>query len=404
MLIDAELNTTISLECHYCNEKDDQEPKIWYRQDRYQSEKPIEISLDMDNNITYNRIHVTPEFSLLIRDYDLKDEGLYRCHGANGQEEEWKFNYRLESIFKDIEGIYREKGNLTDWEKYHETNLAPVSLRFKVSSMPSLVKIREMGVELEIVSEWGPWSPCERCIRKKGWKTRVAMCRVKRTMNRKPIEGQGENISVVFMKSPMWPCRSIALYDAYPEIGKATKNLPEFMLEEKCKRCPPLKKYKKDKFRYKKRYVLAEDAHLTIACPEASMDTEVVWKKDKVTLKKGTGHSFRRKDPEPRVLVDTFATLYLLGVTEAEAGNYTCYVDKVNMLKVKVIVVSRSRLLTRAFLRHVGYLGFILLMSSFCYCAGLVIVCRQRNKFTITDYKEIEARENDKADFFESDA
>lgn len=98
-------------------------------------------------------------------------------------------------------------------------------------------------------------------------------------------------------------------------------------------------------------------------------------------MKKGKGQSLRKKDPEPRIMVDTFATLYLLGkliakktyiinyseliivsffllfgfvffflylgVSQAEAGNYTCYVDKVNMLKVKVIVVSRSLLLSQ---------------------------------------------------------
>ncbi|XP_068993213.1 uncharacterized protein [Neodiprion pinetum] len=228
LLVDAEVDTTILLECHYCNEKDDQVPKIWYLQDRYQSTTEAEISWGMENNMSYNRIHVTPELSLVIKDFEAKDAGLY-----------------------------------------------------------------------------------------------------------------------------------------------------------------------------KKRYVLAEDAHLTITCPESNMETDVVWKKDNIGLKKGTGQSVRSKDPEPRVLVDTYGTLYLLGVTQAEAGNYTCYVDKVNMLKVKVIVVSRSLILSRAFLRHVGYLGFILLMGSFCYCAGLVITCYHRDKFTVTDYKQIEARENNKADFFD---
>lgn len=48
-----------------------------------------------------------------------------------------------------------------------------------------------------------------------------------------------------------------------------------------------------------------------------------------------------------------------------------------------------------AFLRHVGYLGIILLISSFFYCAGLVAVFRQRDRFIITDYKEIKTHNND---------
>lgn len=41
--------------------------------------------------------------------------------------------------------------------------------------------------------------------------------------------------------------------------------------------------------------------------------SQVIWKKDTLTLKKGTGQSFRKKDTEIRVMVDTFSTLYLIG-------------------------------------------------------------------------------------------
>jgi len=28
-----------------------------------------------------------------------------------------------------------------------------------------------------------------------------------------------------------------------------------------------------------------------------------------------------------------------------------------------------------------GYLGFIIFLTSLCYCAGIIIACRQRTKF-----------------------
>lgn len=34
-----------------------------------------------------------------------------------------------------------------------------------------------------------------------------------------------------------------------------------------------------------------------------------------------------------------------------------------------------------AFFRHLGYLGIIIFLTSICYCAGIVITCRQRDKF-----------------------
>lgn len=45
----------------------------------------------------------------------------------------------------------------------------------------------------------------------------------------------------------------------------------------------------------------------------SSTASQVIWKKDTLTLKKGTTQSFRKKDKEARVMVDTFSTLYLTG-------------------------------------------------------------------------------------------
>lgn len=86
-------------------------------------------------------------------------------------------------------------------------------------------------------------------------------------------------------------------------------------------------------------------------------------------MEKGVRRSSRKLDPEARVIVDAFGTLYLIGifityihinfifyifhiflftdVSTEEEGNYTCYVNNVNMLQVKVIVISKARLLTQ---------------------------------------------------------
>lgn len=39
------------------------------------------------------------------------------------------------AILKDISGEYVEEGNLTEWEKYRETYLRPVTTRFAVSKL-----------------------------------------------------------------------------------------------------------------------------------------------------------------------------------------------------------------------------------------------------------------------------
>ncbi|XP_063986437.1 uncharacterized protein LOC135167304 [Diachasmimorpha longicaudata] len=383
LLVDAELESTLGLECHFCNEASDSQPRVWYFQDRLEGEEEKEVDLGMANNMSSNKIHLTPELNLIIKDFNLNDAGIYRCHGGLGQDVENKFNYRVEPISKDVLDIGTAKGNISDWEKYREVNLRPVTLRLAVSKMKPLAEIRAAGVSLEIVSEWSVWSPCQKCKGKKGIKTSKGQCRIKRSLeNRTMVTEDADHIVKFFSKSPLLPCKSLILEAEFPAISSATKHLPEFILEEKCKKCPREKKAKKNKFKYKKRYTLADGAHLALVCPESTLESQIVWRKDSIVLKKGTGRSFRKKDKEARVMVDTFSTLYLIGVSSHEEGNYTCYVDDVRMMQVKIRVVSKSRLLTQAFFRHMGYLGFIFLLTSFCYCGGLIIACRKKNRFT----------------------
>ncbi|XP_077278576.1 uncharacterized protein LOC143906367 [Temnothorax americanus] len=381
LLIGAESKTNIMLACHYCNEHEEPQPKIWYYQDRYREESEKEVELGMDNNVSYSRVYVTPDLSLVVKNFTVTDAGVYRCHGEEGQEKENKYNYRIEPILKDIGGEFIEKGNITEWEKYRETYLWPVTMRFAVSKMRDLADIREEGVTLRAVSEWGPWSSCKQCIYNRGIKTSRGYCRLKRNIN----SASEKNDSIVihfFRGSPILPCKSVLLQNEFPSISRVVRYLPEFILTEPCKKCPRVKKRRKgEKFRYAKRYVLAEGAHLAVSCPESSTASQVIWKKDTLTLKKGMGQSFRKKDEEARVMVDTFSTLYLTDVSKEEQGNYTCYVDNINMMRLKIIVVSKTRLLTQAFFRHLSYLGFIIFLTSLCYCAGVIMACRQRIKF-----------------------
>lgn len=56
----------------------------------------------MDNNISYNRIYTTPDLSLVIKSLSIVDAGIYRCHGEEGQEEENKYNYRVERKIDNV--------------------------------------------------------------------------------------------------------------------------------------------------------------------------------------------------------------------------------------------------------------------------------------------------------------
>lgn len=122
-----------------------------------------EVELGMDNNVSYNRIYVTLDLSLVIKNIGRADAGIYRCHGQEGQEKEYKFNYRIErnivyihnsipsfnknnrikglnnniengilAIFKDQSDTFIERGNISIWEEYRVINLLSVTTRFAV--------------------------------------------------------------------------------------------------------------------------------------------------------------------------------------------------------------------------------------------------------------------------------
>nr|XP_031846344.1 uncharacterized protein LOC116432949 [Nomia melanderi] len=334
----------------------------------------------MDNNISYNRVYTTPDLSLVIKHLEIADAGIYLCHGEEGQEAENKYNYRIEPVFKDYSIVHTEQGNITEWEKYREIYLATITTRFAVSQMSELAEIRDVGITLHVISEWTLWSPCEHCIGNRGYKTNVGKCRLKRFINATIGNNSDSSIVKFFRKSPMLPCKSIVLEHEFPGVSTAVRYLPDFVLKEQCKKCVGGKK-KSRRYRYVKRFVLAEGAYLTVVCPESSLDTQVSWKKDSITLEKGVRRSFRKLDPNVRVIVDAFGTLYLIDVSVHEGGNYTCTVDNVNVMQLNVVVVPKTRLLTQEFLRHLGYLGFIFFLCSLCYCSGLVHTYRRRHQF-----------------------
>ncbi|XP_043477867.1 uncharacterized protein LOC122508519 [Leptopilina heterotoma] len=126
----------------------------------------------MDNNMSLNRIHVSPQLTLIIKDFSLNDSGIYRCHGKQKEEMDQKFNYRLEAVYEFESTESLPRGNLSDWQKYQETYLIPVTMRFAVSKMKEISLIRKAGITMELISEWGPWSPCENCKFGKGYKIR----------------------------------------------------------------------------------------------------------------------------------------------------------------------------------------------------------------------------------------
>ncbi|XP_066258544.1 uncharacterized protein [Euwallacea similis] len=403
-LVDAVEGQTLILRCRFCNEQHSNQPKNWYKVDELGLSEAREVQLDLTSNAAQNRISVNHKHSLIIKNFSHVDVGFYYCVNFVGQSNDEKFNFLVDLVTLDRNHSV-ERGLMTDWSIYHDNFFGPVNNLLKISEAPEFVYLREeLKIHAELTTQWGSWGPCEACGRPQGdgRMTKTGLCRIKLT----PYGNLSMNLTSderYLLHAPAISCRSLRIFRMFPHIGNYTCNIPNFVLEERCVgSCNPdaedvnkgWKVGKSTSFKYRKHSVLKNGDHITFICPEASLDNKVVWRRNGKPLKRGD-NSF------PDVMVDTFDTLYLIKVTSDTAGNYSCYVDDIKMEQIIIYVYTKSKFLTKELLRYLIYLGFILFLSSFCYCAGLVITWRKRHLFkTYSELKE----EDPKSDYEEMES
>ncbi|KAK9872138.1 hypothetical protein WA026_016192 [Henosepilachna vigintioctopunctata] len=252
----------------------------------------------------------------------------------------------------------------------------PINYLFKNSLSPEYVYIREnLKLSLELKSDWESWGPCEVC-------------------------GRDE---IFLFNAFEVSCRSLLLKKLTPTIFNSTRIVPDFTEIHHCEGiCNPdaeganagWKVGKAKSYKYRKTVVMSDGDHLTLICPESTLENNVVWKKNGMELKRGESVKPEKFGEEPRILVDTFSTLYLVEVTSTEEGNYTCLVDNIKMEQVIIFIVSKSRLFSALFVRHLLYLGFVLSLTLTCYIGGVVVACKKRYTFKTYKILKNEAKES----------
>lgn len=77
------------------------------------------------------------------------------------------------------------------------------------------------------------------------------------------------------------------------------------------------------------------------------MENVVIWRQNGRTLERGKYVISKDNLDEPHVMVDSYGTLYLTDVTISEEGNYTCQVDDIKMQQVRIVIVSKTNIISR---------------------------------------------------------
>lgn len=92
------------------------------------------------------------------------------------------------------------------------------------------------------------------------------------------------------------------------------------------------------------------------------------------------------------VMLDAFGTLYLVGVTVAETGNYTCYIDGNRTQEVLVAVRKSSLFASQVFVRHLYYLYYVFTLYFVVFSARVYYAFLKRHTFLkITENDVIES-------------
>uniref|UniRef100_A0A6P7FYK3 Uncharacterized protein LOC114334086 isoform X1 n=1 Tax=Diabrotica virgifera virgifera TaxID=50390 RepID=A0A6P7FYK3_DIAVI len=380
-LVDATLGSNITLKCTFCDEVDDGQAKNWFKSDRLGT-KAKELTPGMENDREFNRIVVNNDHSLSIFNVSMPDRGVYYCRNLEMKEINMGTNYYIDII--DTFSGEPETGNLSDWKTYYEEFMSPLNKLLLESEGYDFVHARQdLKLSMELYTYWEPFSKC-LCDQPGGkrQKKKRGLCRIKLRRNGTYDNTDDADVSYV-LKGHEISCRSRRLEQIFPDISNRTRVIPDFVQVEMCVETCTLddngenrgwKVGKTKGFKYRKTFVLMEKSHLTLVCPESTLDNSVVWRKRGKSLKPGDASY-------SHMYVDSFNILYLVNVTNEEEGNYTCQVDDIQMQRINIFIVKKSKFLSGELTRHMGYLGCILLLTVPCYFAGLTVTWWRRRTF-----------------------
>lgn len=389
-LIDVELGLTVRLECNFCGVKDDLHGKIWIYKNRSQSVEPIEVETSMESNTSFQKYTLTPDHILTIQNFTFVDSGIYSCNQVNDKNQN-QFTYVLEATFdKSMPKV----GKLSEWEEYKRLRLNPININFEKSDVSPYLQLKmQFNITFNVITLWEDWGKCEICGRRNGIRRKIGKCRLRpilfnhnqTTKLAKRDNAIKENVTNFLYDGYHIACASLQLNFTLPELSIIVRNIPDFEAVEACEGvCNPVFEGeatgKKTDFKFKMSTHIAEHGHITLSCPEVTLDSKVEWYKNKQLLNSSYRNNIDSEE-EPHLTIDSFNTLYILQATKHEEAIYSCNVDGEKMQKFDVKVVSKSRILNHEFIRYSIYLAFVLSLTLSCYCTGMCVAWHRKSSF-----------------------
>ncbi|KAH3709195.1 hypothetical protein DPMN_068657 [Dreissena polymorpha] len=327
----VEKNSEFKLPCHPCNAtaEDRFRSMQWVKLDYSANADGLyyihEVVTGMDSDAKKNRVSLTLDHTLVVKNTIKADMGNYFCKPSEQNSfinRHMTWNDIQTFIGNDLDVFYFYHVDVIDLNEY---DYIDVSYTSAVSPRgPKQVP----ALNIEVITQWQPWSACTVCD-VEGTRKRIGLCTVRRYDKRYNIPDNYLHHVLSFGEDGL-PCQSELLSEYSEEKLQLRPN--EIQMDRCHVPCPASRRKREDlptelpttdyKKKVKKKKVNL-GGYLILFCPGGGLRKNVVWQNGTSS----TPMKIPKKSPI-RVSIDILGNLHFASAEFGDKGDYSCWIGK----------------------------------------------------------------------------
>ncbi|KAF0292038.1 hypothetical protein FJT64_001062 [Amphibalanus amphitrite] len=213
----------VSLTCHHCDERDDHSSKRWYfTTDLWAVDVPGKpVELDAGDSA---RITVGPDHTLVIKELDVNDTGMYYCFDRYHTDGQHKYIYTVDMLFPQrtppVEGSTER-----DLDKYKEKYINETTTK--------KLKTYFRFEDIQLYLSWAPWSTCHGCKGQPGQMWRMGTLRQRNVdFEQDDLKNTRGRTSVSYKTG--LAARSMHVFLHEKQLSLVLRELPDYLQRRNC--------------------------------------------------------------------------------------------------------------------------------------------------------------------------
>ncbi|XP_033752727.1 uncharacterized protein LOC117336341 [Pecten maximus] len=412
------VNDTIEIPCYYCGDPASFRPPskaknlfVWRILSRNKMDGkftlgPVVGGYRENDKEFESRVNMTSNDTMIIRNVQEKDTGMYYCARQVEKKTRWRFT---SGETKHFLGARRP-----DFVRFffHIDVVLPRRWPPKlVTNVSALPRISDTHANLEYFTNWGEWSLCSICG-EEGERWRTGLCWAK--MITRTVYISPAFVYYTMLAAPGGiPCRA-SLFKHYPRMHARFRS-NEKMVQScniPCVNDSRLEKMTTDLDRLRFQSLakvphtnihVTEGKSVALKCPRASTDTMVYWVNGSNYL---TSLQLRNITAQ-RAEIDVYGVLRFHSTIVADTGVYSCWHTKKRQIVYALTVIPAN--IKGDWLYHMQFVSLSFIFDTFVFIALLTVKHKHRHvhqpdRSQTTDNDEDEESRNENYNKFYDDS